>query len=313
MINRILELSSGPVRLSVRHECLLLEREGQAEVSVPLPEIAVLVLAHPQISVSHAVLSGVALSGGVIVTSDGKHLPASMALPLQTHSTQAERFAAQARAKEPLRKQLWKQVVRAKIRAQDRLLGRLGRVEQLLPGMGPLEGMASRVKSGDQGNLEAQAARVYWPLLFKIKEGESFKRDADLEDQNRYLNYGYAVLRAMTARALCAAGLHPGLGLHHHNKYSAFCLADDLMEPFRPLSDQAAVECHERFGAHAEFSREIKAVLLGPLTGRFSDGKEARSLFDWLAQTAQSLADAFEGGSGKLFLPELTRHAGDET
>jgi CRISPR-associated protein Cas1 len=301
--------------LSVQNECLSLERKGFGAVTVPLFEVSVLVLAHPQIVLTHSVLSGVALAGGIVVCVDGKYLPASMSLPLQTHSTQAERFIAQAKIKDPLRKQLWKQVVQAKIRAQEKMLKTLGREEALLPYMNPLTGLTARVKSGDSTNVEAHAARLYWPHVFKLLDDQTFRRDPELEDQNRYLNYGYAILRAMTARAICAAGLHPGLGLHHHNKYSAFCLADDLMEPFRPLVDQAAENCFQRFGPTAEMKKEIKAELFKPLMGRFSDGKETRSLFDWLTQVTQSLASVLESGRGKLVIPELkvtVENGGDE-
>ncbi len=152
-----------------------------------------------------------------------------MLLPLVTHSLQAERFAAQARLAAPVRKRAWQQIVQAKITAQGRLLKERTHNDH------GLDAIAKSVKSGDTANVEARAARIYWGKLF----GETvFRRDADGDGLNACLNYGYAILRAVVARSLCGAGLHPSLGIHHHNRYDAFCLADDLMEPFRPLVDR---------------------------------------------------------------------------
>lgn len=164
----------------------------------------------------------------MVVTSDARHQPTGMLLPLAANTLQTERFAAQAALNQPLRKQLWKQVVQAKIRWQAKVLHDITGSDALLTGL------VRKVRSGDPENVEAQAARRYWSRLFP--EG-GFKRDRDAVDQNRYLNYGYAILRALTARSLCAAGLHPSLGIHHSNRYNAYCLADDFMEPFRPFVD----------------------------------------------------------------------------
>ncbi|MBZ0254251.1 MAG: type II CRISPR-associated endonuclease Cas1, partial [Candidatus Methylomirabilis sp.] len=235
-------------------------------------------------------------SGGAFVACDEKHLPVGMLLPIDAHFVQAERFARQAEAAFPVKKRLWKQVVQAKIRAQGRLLDALhGKDMGLLP-------MAGRVRSGDPDNLEAQASRRYWGALF---DKPGFRRDRTAEDANRNLNYGYAVLRAIVARAVCAAGLHPSLGLHHHNRYDAFCLADDLMEPFRPVVDGAVVRWVRERGEGAPFDREAKARLLEALTGRFEAEGEARTLFDLAARAASSLAGVFLGERADLALPEL--------
>ena len=148
-----------------------------------------------------------------------------MLLPLVGHHLQARRFVAQAAASVPTKKRLWRQIVRAKIELQAHTL------ETLHGDSAGVRPLMRLVRSGDPENVEARAARAYWPLLFA---DDDFRRDHERGDQNRLLNYGYTVLRAIVARAICAAGLHPALGLHHHNQYSAFCLADDLMEPFRP-------------------------------------------------------------------------------
>jgi CRISPR-associated protein Cas1 len=201
--------------------------------TIPFADIAVLVTSHPQISFTQAALAGLAAAGGMLIVSNEKHLPAAMLLPLSTHSTQTERFARQAAVSLPTRKRAWQQIVQAKLRAQARLLEETTGADQ------GLRVMAAKVRSGDPDNLEAQAARIYWPaLLGKDASGEPFRRDPEGEGINVHLNYGYAVLRAIVARALCASGLHPSLGVHHHNRYDTFCLADDLMEPFRPLVDR---------------------------------------------------------------------------
>ena len=172
-----------------------------------------------------------------------------MLLPLEGHSTQGERFALQAAVSLPTRKRLWRDIVHSKILAQSIILKEFWEIDR------GLEQMASRVLIKNAANVEAQAARRYWKSLF----GDSnFRRDRDAQDQNRFLNYGYAVLRAIVVRAVCGAGLHPSLGLHHHNRYDAFRLADDLVEPFRPSVDRVVVRYCQKCGADAPFDREAK-------------------------------------------------------
>lgn len=298
MIDRVLDFSDRPVNLNVKNSLLVIRHGTDEPLTVPLDEIAVIVASHPQISYTHAVLSGLALVGAVFVTCNEKRMPVAMMLPLITHSVQVERFAAQAAVSLPTRKRLWRQIVRAKLDAQARLLTeRTGEDHGLAL-------MAGRVRSGDPANLEAQAARIYWRFLFPGKE---FRRDREAEGVNACLNYGYAVLRATVARALCAAGLHPSLGVHHHNRYDTFCLADDLMEPFRPVVDRVVTALADRRGMDLPLDRESKQALLEPLLGRFTPhcGEESRTLFDWIGQSAFSLAAAIEGKDEKLFLPKL--------
>ena len=272
------------------------------EQTVPLADIAVLIAAHPQISFSHAVLSGLAEAGGMFIACNEKRMPCAMLLPLENHSTQTERFQAQANLPLPNRKRLWQQIVKAKILAQARLLSEISNLKFGIPNDWGLEMLAATVRSGDPQNVESHAARIYWKNLF----GEdNFRRDPEGEGLNPLLNYGYAVLRAVTARALCAAGLHPSLGIHHHNRYDAFCLADDLMEPFRPIVDRAVAEIKGRREGELELDRETKRALLEALLGRFAWEGESRTLFDWVSRTAQSLAAAIESGDKKLEIPLL--------
>jgi len=296
MTERILDLSEKPARLKVRYGQLVIRRDGAPDATVPLVNLAVLIAANAQVSYTNAVLSGLAAAGGVFITCDEKHHPVGMLIPLVGHFVQTERFARQAGASLPTRKRLWQQIVRSKIRAQARLLRKL---------YGKDYGVATlqhRVKSGDPQNAEAQAARRYWPVLFADK---NFRRDFDAEDQNRYLNYGYAVLRAVVARAVCAAGLHPSLGLHHHNRYNAFCLADDLLEPLRPIADEAAVQIADKHGSTAPLNRTVKGELLEFVIQRYIFEGESRTLFDIVSRMASSLAAVFNGERKDLVIPEI--------
>jgi len=267
---------------------------------VPLSEVAVLLISNPVVTLTQAVLAGLADAGGVLVACDRRHMPAAMLLPLQANFAQAERFVQQTRVSLPRRKRLWQAVVKSKISAQGAVL------RALYGDDAGLSRLAAAVRSGDTGNAESEAARRYWPRLFA---DPAFHRDREADDENRLLNYGYAVLRAIVARAVCAAGLHPSLGLHHHNRYNAFCLADDLMEPFRPIVDRAVVQlCHAR-GRTPPLDKEAKATLLGALLGRFpvagaGHRTELRSLFDIASMLAASLVGIFAGERKALILPQ---------
>jgi CRISP-associated protein Cas1 len=292
--DRIIDISEQAAHLHVRHDNLVIARNDAADVSLPLREVGVLVVSHPRVSYTHSVLTGLAGAGGILIICDEKHMPAAMMLPVQSHHTQTQRFALQAHMKKPTCKRLWQQIVRAKIRAQAALLHRLHDHDSGLPRL------AGQVRSGDPDNIEAQAARRYWSALF---ESIDFRRRRDAQDCNRHLNYGYTVLRAVTARAICAAGLHPTLGLHHHNRYSGFCLADDLMEPLRPVVDEAVHELVACHGADLPMDRPMRAALLDSLTGTLDLGGEQRTLFDVASRMAGSLVAVLEDPSKKLILP----------
>jgi CRISPR-associated protein Cas1 len=300
MIDRVVEIAT-PARLSVRHAQLVIDRPEQAQAilpfTTPLAEIAVLLLAHPQINLSQAVLTGLAECGGAVVTIDGNYLPASMMLPIQMHSLQTERLAAQAQLALPLRKRLWQAIVRAKIRAQGDLL------QEIHGSDGGLRAMALRVASGDPKNLEAQAARRYWSLLFP--RAQRFRRGSGEQDANRHLDYGYTVLRAAAGRALCAVGLHPSMGVHHRNRYDPFSLAADLMEPFRPLVDRRVLQWLASHEANGAFEREAKAWMIGAVISRYQYEREDRTLFDIMLRAANKLAACMTGEAKSLDLPAV--------
>ncbi len=270
------------------------------EHTIPLEDIAVVIASHPQISYTQAVLAGLAAAGGIFVACNEKHLPIAMLLPLESHSTQTERFARQAEMPLPLKKRLWQQIIRSKLRAQAGLL------EERTGQDWGLSMLASQVRSGDPKNLEARAARIYWKALFNPSaDGQEFRRDFEAEGVNACLNYGYAVLRAIVARALCGTGLHPGLGLHHHNRYNPFCLADDLMEPFRPVVDRVVRRLTDARGPNVPLDKESKKTLLEGLLARFTCENESRTLFDWVGRSAASLVASVESGERELFIPQL--------
>ena len=295
MADRILDIADEPAELHVRHEQLVIERQDGEKPTVPLADLAVLVVSHPRVTFSQSVLSGLVERNGAFVVCNAKGLPVGMLMPLDAHYLQTERIAHQTEVSAPCRKRIWQQIVKAKVRAQARALERVRGHDA------GLTALADRVKSGDPDNVEAQAARRYWGPLF---DDSSFRRKREAEDQNRFLNYGYAVLRAIVARAVCAVGLHPSIGLHHHNRYNSFCLADDLMEPFRPIVDQAAVACVDTFGPDAPMDRYVKQTLLQALTGRFDLEGQSRTLFDVAARVASSLAAVYAGERRRLLLPE---------
>jgi CRISPR-associated protein Cas1 len=295
MEKRIIDLSEEPASLSVRLEQLIIRR-GDKEDSVPLEDLAVIIAAHPAICFTHAVLSGLCKNGGIFILCNEKRLPTGMLLPLEGHTTQTERLAAQVNIPIATQKKLWKYIIKAKVNVQARILNQF-----LGDDMG-LSLMARKIRSGDESNIEAQAARRYWLGLF----GVSFHRTPAAEDAiNSLLNYGYAVLRAIIARAIVSTGLHPSLGIHHHNRYDAFCLADDLMEPFRPYIDGAVKTIFEERGADVTLDKESKAILINSIVGRrfILDG-ESRSFFDVAGRLASSLANVYMGNKTKLEFPE---------
>ena len=227
MTDRILDISEHPARLSVRHEQLLIAT-GESEATVPLEELAVLIVSNPGVTYTQAVVAGLMESGGVFIVCGPSHLPSGMMLPLEGHHLQTERLRQQFAASEPVQKKVWRQLITEKVKSQGRALLRAHGDDR------GLLAMARRVKAGDPDNVEAQAARKYFPAMF----GEDFQRNRDWPGVNALLNYGYTVLRAIVARALAGAGLHPSIGVHHHNRYDAYALAADVMEPFRVIVDR---------------------------------------------------------------------------
>lgn len=292
---RILDFAMEPARLSLSLERLVVQREGEPDVTVPLGDAAVVVVSSPRITCTGAVLAALMCHGGSMVVCDETHMPVGMMLPLGVNNEQTKRALAQVAAARPTGKQLWRQIVRMKILAQAHTL-RLHRGHD-----GGLTALAGRVRSGDPSNLEGQAAQRYWPLLF---DDGAFRRRRDAPDQNRLLNYGYSVLRAAVGRAICAAGLHPSVGVHHRGRNNAWALADDLMEPYRPLVDDEVACIVGEFGGGVALGVDEKRRLIGVLHARLLHKEESRTVMDWIGRTAASLAQRYLGDTDELVYPE---------
>jgi CRISPR-associated protein Cas1 len=292
VIKRTIEVSSEPTHLTARLEQLLIQRHGGNVDSIPCEDIGVVVVDQPQTTYTHAALAALARWQAVMVVCGPDHLPVAMLLPMANHSQVVWRIKEQLGMHKPLRKQLWRQIIRAKIRAQALMLSK----EK--PARLKLLDLARLVRSGDPNNIEAQAAKVYWAHW--LPEG-TFRRDVDLPDINAFLNYGYAILRAAMARALVGAGLLPAVGLVHSNRSNAFCLADDLIEPLRPLVDRRVRELHAD-GRH-ELNRQEKAFLLEVLSERVRLGEEKGPLMVSMHSMVASLVKCFQGREKHLEIP----------
>jgi len=292
MIKRTIEISGKENHLSVSDGSLIIRQAGTEVGRVPLEDLGLLILDAPTTTYTHCVLTEVLAAGAVVVPCGRDHHPVGLFLP-QENSLLTQRFTAQVAAPLPLKKILWKQVVQAKIRAQA------GALPEDSPARGLLKNLLPEVRSGDPTNVEAQAARIYWPALL----GEDFRRSPDGLPPNCLLNYGYMVLRSCVARAVCGAGLHPALGLHHHNRGNPFCLADDLLEPLRPLVD-VRVRALAAAGV-AEINRDSKFELLSVLTETVHVGGEKGPLMVALERVTASLVRCYAGEQKKLELPRL--------
>ena len=301
MIKRTLYFGN-PAYLSLRDRQLEvhLRQDSPSKVpsrTIPREDIGVVPLDDPQITITHGALNALLEQNCALITCGASHLPSGLMLPLDGHSLQNERFRSQLDASLPLRKQLWQQTVQAKIRNQATLLAYV--LQEPVPNM---LAWARQVKSGDSENLEARAAAFYWRNLFIPLP--DFTREREGSAPNSLLNYGYAILRAVIARALVSAGLLPTLGIHHHNKYNAYCLADDIMEPYRPYVDQLVVElCQD--GYSSELTKELKAELLTIPTLDVELEGQRRPLMVAAAQTASSLQQCFAGKLRTLAYPLL--------
>ncbi|MEO0280786.1 MAG: type II CRISPR-associated endonuclease Cas1 [candidate division WOR-3 bacterium] len=294
MIEKIIEISEGPVKLSSEYEQLILTKNGTEILKTPLNEIAVLLISTPLASISTNVISLITKNKGMIITCDHFYLPVGVFLPYELNYIQYERIQKQINASLPLKKQLWKQIISEKINSQASVLKKLKGSDF------GLYYISEKVQSGDSTNLEAYSSKIYWKELF----GEKFKRDKDLPGVNSILNYGYTILRAMTARAVCCSGLNPTLGIFHHNKYNSFCLADDLMEPYRPIVDELTYRLIIQSGIQLFLTKELKKEIIEHLLNKkFEVKKEKFSLNESLFKLSSSLVNVYTGKEKKLNIP----------
>lgn len=327
MIKRTLYFGN-PAYLSMRNSQLVIhlpdahgmdDRTGNN--TIPVEDIGVVLLDHKQITVTHGLLEALLANNAAVITCDSSRMPVGLLLPLSGNTVQSERFQAQIDSSLPLRKQLWQQTVQAKITNQAYVLSTMRHqtVKNMLA-------WVDDVKSGDSDNLEGRAAAYYWANMFPAFP--DFRRGREGEPPNNLLNYGYAILRAVVARALVGSGLLPTLGIHHHNRYNAYCLADDIMEPYRPFVDRLVVEltdeitnnttdtaCANNVAAEDsqeyqrlnrfELTKELKAILLSIPVLDVKIAGQRSPLMIAVGQTTASLAKCYLGELRKIVYPEF--------
>ncbi|MCH7400296.1 type II CRISPR-associated endonuclease Cas1 [Belliella kenyensis] len=296
MIKRTL-FFGNPAYLSTKNEQLHISfpEEDKADRAVPIEDLGMIVLENQQITITNGLLAKLTDRKVAIVSCNAQHLPEGLLLPMQGHSEQTERVRYQLEASQPLKKNLWQQTVTAKIKNQYALLQEKGKESKRM------EYLYKNVNSGDSGNHEAQAAAIYWQELFEIPD---FNRGQMGIPPNNLLNYGYAILRAVIARALVSSGMLPGVGIWHRNKYNAYCLADDIMEPYRPYVDLVVSHIVETQDEYSELTTELKKELLSiPALDVNIDGQKS-PLMVAASRTTTSLFECFAGISRKIIYPE---------
>lgn len=302
---------SNPIYLSLRNAQLVLhipEVESnktlpeaikkEAERTIPIEDIGVVILDNRRITITFGVMEALLENNCAVITCNQKSMPVGLLLPLCGNTTQNERFRSQLEASLPLRKQLWQQTIKQKILNQEYVLRTNTDKETNC-----MRVWSNDVRSGDPDNLEARAAAYYWKNLFI--NYPNFVRDREGTPPNNLLNYGYAILRAIIARALVGSGLLPTLGIHHHNRYNAYCLADDIMEPYRPYVDQLVLDIIQRNLEISDITRDLKMQLLGiPMLDVVINGKRS-PLMIAAQQTTASLARCFAGENKRISYPEM--------
>lgn len=300
MIKRTL-CFSNPAALSFRNGQLVVRLgvgDGAPSATIPVEDIGVVVLDNPQISVTHSVFAQLLDNNAAIITCNAQHLPTGLLLPLDGNTVQCERFHDQIEASLPLKKQLWQQTVQQKILNQAAVLSPYAEVGNMLA-------WAKEVRSGDPDNLEGRAAAYYWSHLFK--DCPDFVRGQFDDIYNSLLNYGYAILRACVARALVSSGLLPTFGIHHHNRYNAYCLADDIMEPYRPYVDRLVLEILKNHPEADQITTDLKRELLTIPTLDILISNQRSPLMVGVSQTTASLYQCFAGQQRKIVYPVISR------
>lgn len=310
MIKRTL-CFSNPIYLSLRNAQLVLhipEVENnktlpeaikkEAERTIPIEDIGVVVLDNRRITITSGAMEALLENNCAVITYNQKSMPVGLLLPLCSNTTQNERFRSQLEASLPLRKQLWQQTIKQKILNQEHVL-RINTAQETKC----MRVWSNDVRSGDSDNLEARAAAYYWKNVFTTYP--NFVRDREGTPPNNLLNYGYAILRAIIARALVGSGLLPTLGIHHHNRYNAYCLADDIMEPYRPYVDQLVLDIIQCNLEISDITRDLKMQLLGiPMLDVVINGKRSPLMIAAQQPTA-SLAKCFAGECKRISYPEM--------
>ena len=288
----------NPAYLSLKDRQLVIRLPDKDQsITRPIEEIGVVIIDNKQITLTSGLIEALLGNNCALITCDSSHLPVGLMLPLCGNTTQTERFRHQLSASLPLKKQLWQQTISQKIANQAQVLKECFGVE-----VGNMLSWSKNVKSGDSDNLEARAAAYYWRNMFD--DEDVFIRDREGEPPNNLLNYGYAILRAIVARGLVGSGLLPTLGIHHHNRYNAYCLADDIMEPYRPYVDELVVNIRKEFDNTDFLDKEIKKRLLSIPTIEVRINNHRRPLMVAVTETTASLYKCFSGELRKIAYPE---------
>jgi CRISPR-associated protein Cas1 len=297
MIKRTLYFGN-PAYLSTRLEQLVITYPEASEAkTTPIEDIGVVILDHQQITISQALIAKLLNHNVALITCDQTHHPSGLLLTLDGHTLQSQKFQEQIQASKPLLKQLWQQTIECKIENQTALLEKQG-IE-----VGNMKRWVQEVKSGDTTNREARAAVYYWNKVFT--QFPDFTRDRYGLPPNHLLNYGYAILRAIVARSLVGSGLLPTLGIHHRNQYNAYCLADDIMEPYRPFVDQLVVKIIDQNGHFLDMGTNIKTQLLQIPTLDVEIDRQKSPLMVAVQRTTASLSKCFAGEIRKILYPVL--------
>lgn len=288
----------NPAYLSLKDRQLVIRLPDKDQsITRPIEDIGVVIIDNKQITLTSGLIEALLANNCALITCDSSHLPVGLMLPLCGNTTQSERFRHQLSASLPLKKQLWQQTISQKIANQAQVLKECFGVE-----VGNMLSWSKNVKSGDSDNLEARAAAYYWRNMFD--DEDVFIRDREGEPPNNLLNYGYAILRAIVARGLVSSGLLPTLGIHHHNRYNAYCLADDIMEPYRPYVDELVVNIRKEFDNTDFLDKEIKKRLLSIPTIEVRINNHRRPLMVAVTETTASLYKCFSGELRKIAYPE---------
>lgn len=299
MIRKTVEFATPGTKLSVAHRQLVVERPDVPRATLPIEDLGVVIIDDVRATYTQAVFLELLAAGATVMVTGRDHLPAGMMLPLDAHHVQTERHRAQVEVSLPVKKRIWQALITAKIAQQGAVLAHFTGND------GGLSPMSKRVRSGDPDNLEAQAAQRYWPALF----GKDFRRERGADGINALLNYGYAVLRAAIARAIVAAGLIPSLGVFHKNRSNPFCLADDLLEPYRPFVDwRVRLLLNDAGGEKGQLpgldDRATRAALLSLFNETVLVGGRRNPMLLAIEASAASLSRTLTGGEKTLALPQ---------
>lgn len=283
-----------------KNDTVTVEFKKVNERTIPIEDIGIVVLDNKRITITTGVMEALLENNAAVITCDSRSLPTGLLLPLCGNTLQNERFRDQLNASLPLRKQLWQQTIKGKIFNQEVVLRRYTNAETNC-----MKVWAGEVRSGDPDNLEARAAAYYWRNIFP--DIPNFIRGRNEAPPNHLLNYGYAILRGIIARALVSTGLLPTIGIHHHNRYNAYCLADDIMEPYRPYVDELVIHIIKKYPDYSELTRELKAELLAIPLIDVTINEKRSPLMVAASQTTASLYRCFSGESRIVSYPSMAQ------